>query len=90
MQKWEYKRIVVQSNSETRTDKGFLKSTYYYFGRLEGGDWKEREIEQLGRDGWELVGVVPLVGGCVRDTVDVSWGVSYTIGACLLFKRPLP
>lgn len=88
MPMWEYKRLLLKANSDA-VESADNRATFYYFGKSTSDvlDWKDDEVAELGRDGWELVAVVPIIGGRVKEAPSINWGVTYTIGYSLWFKR---
>jgi hypothetical protein len=91
MAKWEYKTIIM---NRTGTHEDFsYKWTYGPWEtigvRPEGSLALAAGLQEMGRDGWELVGVVPTdvwVEG--TKSANSSHG-ERTISHTLLFKRPL-
>lgn len=87
---WEYRRLLLKANT-TPTEDVEKSAVFFYFGKADpdNPDWKDDEVAQLGRDGWELVAAAPVTGGRVKEAPSISWGVSYVIGYSLWFKRPV-
>ena len=91
MAKWEYKTIIM---NRTGTHEDFsYKWTYGPWEaigvRPDGSLALAAGLQEMGRDGWELVGVVPTdvwVEG--TKSANASHG-ERTISHTLLFKRPL-
>jgi hypothetical protein len=87
---WEYRRLLLKANTVAE-EQVQDSAMFLYFGKSSPDpiDWKDDEVTELGRDGWELVAAVPLIGGRVKEAPSNNWGVSYVIGYSLWFKRPL-
>lgn len=87
---WEYKRLLLTANTVPDVQVQD-SSTILYFGRSspDPADWKDEEVSLLGREGWELVSAVPILGGRVKEAPSINWGVAYVVGYSLWFKRPL-
>jgi hypothetical protein len=86
MQKWEYSRLHINWIDVGRS---VCKLTLFQNGgRIESRSsddvdaWKmfDSKVCELGRDGWELIGVAPLAGG---------YGTARTTAWHLWFKRHL-
>jgi len=89
MSKWEYKSVIVE-RAGTKQDFGFNWSY---------GPWETRSdtakqpllpsLGDLGKDGWELAGVLPTDLWAEGGHGNSSSGVR-AISCLLLFKRELP
>lgn len=88
--RWEYKRLYIKDDTSA-SDRVVSGATFLFFGKANSEElqWHDDSIADLGREGWELVTAVPLTGGCVKEAASINWGVSYTLGVMLWFKRPL-
>jgi hypothetical protein len=86
---WEYKRLLLKANTDS-TERTEDRATFLFFGKSDPNllDWKDDEVAELGRDGWELVAALPVLGGRVKEGPSITWGVTYSIGYSLWFKRP--
>ena len=88
MQLWEYKTV-------------FRTRDFDFAGEKKNADWMrakswnidiDKELEQLGSDGWELVAVVPR-SGLLGATPPSGWSRDYagfTNEDLWVFKRPKP
>jgi hypothetical protein len=87
---WEYRRLLLKAPTDAQEHAEVDATSFFYFGRQEPDTvfWKDDEVAELGREGWELVAVVPIIGGRVRTAPSNNWSISYTIGYTLWFKRP--
>jgi hypothetical protein len=88
--RWEYRRLLLKANT-VPDEQAQDWATFFYFGRatLDSPDWKDDEIAELGREGWEMVAAVPIIGGRVKEAPSINWGAAYVVGYSLWFKRPL-
>lgn len=89
MTKWEYKSVVVE---RTGSKEDFSFNWTYGPWEARTGETKQAllsSLSDLGKEGWELAGVMPtdLWGEAGRG--GSSAGVR-AISCMLLFKRPLP
>jgi len=76
--KWEYKTLYLKTASKTPDGTAWLKISFSYLG-LE--DNTEVKLSNLGKEGWELVSVMPIDPGA-------TWGSSFgTKVAIAFFKR---
>lgn len=47
---WDYKRIIIEINHAPRAEQD-RDAWFLYYGQKSTTDWKDAEIEALGRDG---------------------------------------
>jgi hypothetical protein len=90
MSKWEYKSVPLERTG-TKEDFGF-NWTYSPWEMTTGKAGKQllsAGLDELGREGWELAGVIPSdLWSEGSRAANSSYGVR-TIFCTLLFKRPL-
>ena len=85
MQNWEYARLVinwVDVNYSMCKLTLFLPGGRKAFSSDKSGDaWNffDRQISELGREGWEMVNIAPMAGG-MGEAKTTAWHV--------WFKRP--
>ena len=89
MSKWEYKSVAVERTG-TKQDFGFNWSYGPWEARSEAGNKALLgALGDLGKDGWELAGVMPTDLWAEGGHGTSSSGVR-AISCLLLFKRELP
>ena len=86
MTQWDYKHVWLERSG----NQEFLSSWTYSPWRVLGSSRSlQEELQELGRQGWELVGVLPneywAEGGGMGSASHGVRAISYG----LLFKRPL-
>jgi len=92
MQKWEFKVITTPLELERRYPKeGAGEAEYLHSSPGELFDRGWETVGKLGRQGWELVAVVPLIAGHEwTSKMGTGSGSSYTEAFFFFLKRPLP
>jgi hypothetical protein len=93
MTTWEYKSVWLERTGRQQDDQSFLGfggSTWAYTPWLVSGTNQQVPdgLQQLGREGWELVGVMP--GDFWSEGTGNRAHALRPISYSLLFKRPLP
>ena len=78
MQKWEY-RTIWETRPLLTADTGLVESPINMLGEWEDGP----ELEELGKEGWELVAVVPV------SEYDGPGLAGATSAVAYFFKRPM-
>jgi len=77
MQQWEY-RVLTVDNGKVMNINNQQIGKYVIFKGAQGPDLHE-VLNQMGKEGWELVGISPITGTGERaDTVRI----------CVVLKRP--
>ena len=86
-QKWELKRLLVP----VEVDVNNKSQPNIWFNPI----WNEKtkksfaEADALAANGWELIGVIPEIGGHEIIHPNNSAGCSFTTGYLLMFKRQI-
>ena len=91
MSKWDYRCVPLD---RTGTQEQDLFSSRWTYGPWEVGTSQtgkqplQQGLQELGREGWELAGVLPNDLWAEGAAANASHGVR-TISCTLLFKRPV-
>ena len=89
MTKWEYKSVVVERTGN-KEDFSFNWTYGPWEARMDAGQQALlAALGDMGKDGWELAGVMPTDMWGEAGRGGSSAGVR-AISCLLLFKRPLP
>lgn len=91
MTKWEYKSVTAnRSGKQEESTYVWTYTPWELFGAgRPGAEPFQTGLQELGRDGWELVGMMPMdVWTEGTRTPNASHGLR-TISYTLLFKRPI-
>ena len=86
--RFEIKKHYIPLSEERQREKGW---NYITPNADKESDLAWQKASELGKDGWELVGVMPSIGSTYFDGDGLpfidSFSHSYTIGYTLFFKR---
>jgi hypothetical protein len=88
MQKWEYMSLWFQWAEKIKIDGKQHNDVWYfeYKGKQYLVSERERVMNEMGQNGWELVCTIPFDTTSSPGIIPVT----YTYGYRLFFKRPIP